>query len=159
MKGLLRVLALIGTAAALSACVTTGDVDLQLKSQWIGASSDQFFTRYGPPASEFKLANGGKIYTWRGGQAVRHVDAQYQIIDGDTFMMGRHGHWHGGVAGFWIGSPGAIMVSPPRDESIYCEAEITVDRKRVIQAIRASGDTAGLGFSLSRCAEVLGVKK
>jgi hypothetical protein len=158
MWGFLRIVGLMGTAVALSACVTTGDVDIQLKSQWIGLSSDQFFTRYGPPASEFKLANGGKIYTWRGGQAVRHVDAQYEMIDDDPFMMGHRRHWHD-HSDFWIGSPGVIMVSPPRDEPVYCEAEITVDKKRVIEAIRASGDTAGLGFSLSRCAEVLGIKK
>ena len=55
--------------------------------------------------------------------------------------------------------PEMVMVAPPRDETLNCEAQITVDRKGTIQTIRISGDTDGEGLSMSRCADVFGIKK
>ena len=51
------------------------------------------------------------------------------------------------------------MISPPQYQQLFCELQINTDKAGVITAIRASNDTDGDGFSLSRCAEVLGVTK
>jgi hypothetical protein len=156
----IHALALVCAGVALSACVTTGDVDRDLKSTWIGASSDTFFTRYGPPKSTFKLNNGDLIYTWRGGEDVRHIPAQVGVIRDDPFMWPGPGPYDRmrPWGRMWIDDPAVVMISPARDEELYCEAQLTVDRKHIIRSIRASGDTSGKGFSLSRCAEVFNVK-
>jgi hypothetical protein len=52
-----------------------------------------------------------------------------------------------------------VMVKPARVEALFCEAQITADAGGMITNIEATRDTDGEGFSLSRCAEVFGVKK
>lgn len=50
------------------------------------------------------------------------------------------------------------LLSPARTEQLYCELQLTADQENIIRSIRISKDTAGAGFSLSRCAEVMGVR-
>ena len=51
------------------------------------------------------------------------------------------------------------MITPPQYQQLFCELLINSDTAGAITSIRARNDTDGDGFSLSRCAEVLGVEK
>ena len=64
-------------------------------------------------------------------------------------------------SGISIGAAPAVqqvLVTPARTERLFCEAQITTDTAGIIVNVEATGDTTGAGFSLSRCAEVFGVK-
>lgn len=154
-----RAFQFLPVALLLSGCVTTADVTTSMQDRWTGQPVDAFFRSYGPPASSYKLGDGGQIFTWRGGTKVRHVPADYAIIHRDPFFDMRPGFYrdHPFYDGF--DDPQMVMVAPPRDETLNCEAQITVSRKRTIQSIRISSDTDGEGLSMSRCADVFGIKK
>jgi hypothetical protein len=62
----LLIFALAGIVVA--SCSTTQQAGVALQSAWIGRNADDFFKAYGPPASEFVLGDGGKIYEWIGGR-------------------------------------------------------------------------------------------
>src|SRR6516165_2990447 len=63
----LLIFALAGIVVA--GCSTTQQAGVALQTAWIGRNADDFFKRYGPPASDFALGDGGKIYEWIGGRA------------------------------------------------------------------------------------------
>jgi hypothetical protein len=118
----------------LSACSTTEQAGTALRSKWVGRSSDEFFTRYGPPASEFKLASGDTIYTWTGGQASIGVPA----VASTSFEPGG--------ATTIVSGGGSINMS--------CTVQITASGPaRTIQAIGPFRDTIGM-WQMSRCAEM-----
>ncbi|MEX6508123.1 hypothetical protein [Jiella sp. M17.18] len=62
---------------AASACTTTQEAATAVQSRWIGQPASAFFTRYGPPQSDYNLPNGDIIHTWRGGETTRTIPAQY----------------------------------------------------------------------------------
>lgn len=199
-------------SATLISCTTTEQAGSAVQSRWLGKSADDFFTQHGPPTSNYPLANGNVIYTWRGGETTRHVPARYAVPQmqvaaappplpsfGSNSSFGKPAFgmpqntttqpvWGRQVvrtetkvenpqpgvtrtttvtksSGASIGwNPPAVsgsqgqLLSPARTEQLYCELQLTADQQNVIQSIRISKDTAGAGFSLSRCAEVMGVK-
>ncbi len=158
-------------ALGVAGCTTTEEANKAIQSKWIGQPVDSFFTFYGPPASSFPLNDGGMIYTWVGGQTVRHIPAQYQTLppndankvtrtttetqknaDGSTTTTTRS-------SSFGISQPAAPrMISPARSEELFCELQITAGPDKMIRMLRATNDTDGEGLSLSRCAEIMGVK-
>lgn len=153
-------LVLLASCLALSACTTTSDAERGLGEAWPGKPVDSFFAAYGPPASSYKLSGGGVIYTWRGGRIDKHLPADYQIVRRDPFydpfMDGRP---FGPRFRPFFDDPELVMVSPARDVTLRCEAQITTDKAKRIVSIRISGDTEGEGFSQSRCADVFGTGK
>lgn len=150
----------------LSGCTTTEDANRALQSRWIGQPVERFFAAYGPPIDEYPLSSG-KIYTWRGGDKTRYIPPTYsspeparaivrtetrqdgsgQTVVTQTRVITRDPLWE------------PEIITPGRYEQLFCELQINTDRSGVIASIRASNDTTGNGFSLSRCAEVLGVEK
>jgi hypothetical protein len=156
-------------AAVVSGCATTEEANKAIQSKWIGQPADSFFTQYGPPVSSFTLNDGGRIYTWFGGEATRHIPAQYQTpkdankvtssktetrrnVDGTTTTITRTSSYDIGLP------PPPRMISPARTEQLSCEIQITTGADDVIRMLRATNDTDGEGLSFSRCAEVMGVK-
>lgn len=158
-------------------CTTTEEANKAIKSQWIGQPSDAFFSRYGPPIRSFALNDGGAVYTWRGGETTRVVPAEYRTVTppaspdplaastrttttvtnpdpGTTVTETRTTSMSIGVSP----QPQQVLVRPERVESLFCEAQISVNPAGTIANIEASRDTDGEGLSLSRCAEVFGVK-
>jgi hypothetical protein len=216
----LAALAMIAIGA--SSCTTTEQASSAVQSRWIGRPADDFFTQHGPPQSDYTLANGNVIYTWRGGETTRHIPARYAApavaaappplpsfganstfgssFGNSAFNNNAFGSkpatpangagWSRQVVqtqtkvenpqpgvtrtttttktrGASIGwnPPAAAtptnqgqLLSPARTERLFCELQLTADPQGVIQSVRIAQDTSGAGFSLSRCAEVLGVK-
>ncbi|MCB8837215.1 hypothetical protein [Aurantimonas sp. VKM B-3413] len=148
-------------AAGMAGCTTTEEANQAIQGRWIGQSSDAFFSQYGPPASQFPLNGGGTIYTWRGGETDRNIPAQYRPTTKQELELEKKGPRTiiniGGDMSMDRAPPGQVLVSQARTEQLGCEAQITTNPAGVITAIRASRDTDGEGFSLSRCAEVFGV--
>jgi hypothetical protein len=138
MRGAIALAAVVTLtlAAAVSACSTTEQAASALRSKWIGQPADAFFLRYGPPAGDFKLANGDTIYTWAGGQASFAMPA----IADTTFNPVTNS------ATTTFSGGGSINVS--------CTVQITASGPtRTIQSIAPSLDTIG-AWQLSRCAEM-----
>lgn len=172
-------LAIALLAPGLAACTTTEEANKAIKSRFIGQSSDVFFSQYGAPLSEFQLNNGGTVYRWRGGETSRTLPAEYRTLaPASDPMAGKttskttttvsqpnssttvtetrttsSSVSFGGAAG-----PQQVLVRPARVEHLFCEAQVTVDADGIITNVEATRDTDGEGFSLSRCAEVFGVK-
>lgn len=149
-------------AAVLSGCTTTEEANTVIQSRWIGQPAEVFFTQYGPPISEFPMASGNILYTWRGGDKTRYIPPQYSTpTPAQTTTRTVTRETKPGVTvtktttlgGFPTAQP--QMISPPRYEELFCELQLTADPSDRIVAIRASNDTDGEGLSFSRCAEVL----
>ena len=68
-KAMHRSIILAVVAIFLASCSTTQQAAVALQNGWVGKNADDFFKRYGPPASNFALADGGTIYEWVGGRA------------------------------------------------------------------------------------------
>ncbi|RKE84091.1 hypothetical protein [Rhizobium sp. AG855] len=149
----------------VSACTTTEDANNAARSRWLGQPVEAFFAAYGPPIDEYPLSSG-KIYTWRGGDKTRYIPPTYSSPEPATTIVRTETRSDG--SGQTVTQTRVIrsdpfwqpeMISPPRYQQLFCELQINANKAGVITAIRASNDTDGDGFSLSRCAEVLGVKK
>lgn len=159
-----RTMAMCLVAAGLAGCTTTEEANQVMQGRWIGQPSDAFFSQYGPPASEFPLNSGGTVYTWRGGETMRNVPAQYRSM---TKQEKEFAEKHrspqtvinigGGNMSVDTAPPGQVLVAPARSEELGCEAQISTNAGGIITNIRTSRDTDGEGFSFSRCAEVFGV--
>ena len=163
----------------LAGCTTTEEANNAMKSRFIGQSSDVFFSQYGAPLSSFALNNGGTVYRWRGGETTRTIPAEYKTVSNTPAnpVLGQTTKTTTTVtqpnagttvtetrttsSGISIGAAPAVqqvLVTPARTERLFCEAQITTDTAGIIVNVEATGDTTGAGFSLSRCAEVFGVK-
>lgn len=77
----IRLAALALAAATLAGCTTTEEANNIIQSRWIGQPAELFFSRYGPPVSEFRTGSGNTIYTWRGGEKTQYIPAQYSTPD------------------------------------------------------------------------------
>lgn len=171
----MKIVAAVFGLAVLVGCTTTEDANKAIQSQWIGRPSDQFFSQYGMPLSSFTLDNGGTIYRWRGGVTTQNIPAQYRTVDDGADKDEGYEETTTTVTEPDYGTtvtettttrvslgrnrPRQVLVSPARTETLFCEAQITVDQAGIVQNIQATNDTTGEGLSLSRCAEVFGVKK
>lgn len=152
--------------ALLSACTTTEDANRALQTRWIGQPAERFFAAYGPPTGEYPLSSG-KIYSWRGGDKTRYTPPTYSTPEPDRTIVRTQTRTDG--SGKTVVTETRIvqrdpfwepeMISPPQYQQLFCELQINTDKSDIIVSIRASNDTDGDGFSLSRCAEVLDVKK
>ena len=47
-------------AAALASCATTAGYESMLQT-WVGSSTDQLVSRWGPPQSSYRLSNDGSV--------------------------------------------------------------------------------------------------
>ena len=136
----------IGTilaALTLTACQSSQEAAKLVQSEWIGQRADAFFVANGPPRDSFLRDGGGTIYTWRGGDAT--ITRPGQLRARQT------------VSPTYDGRParGAIVsYQPPQQLNYFCEMQIATNDQDVIESIRISRDTAGTGFSFSRCGEV-----
>lgn len=159
MPKLYRPLAALAACILMAGCTTTEDAQRAMAQRWPGQPVDSFFSAYGPPLSSYKLAGGRVIYTWRGGRMDKYIPPDYQVVRRDPFYDPMFDRRFGPGFRPWFDDPQVVMVSPGRDVRLQCEAQITVDKARIIETISLSGDTEGDGISRSRCAEVFGVKK
>ena len=160
----MRSLLAVAMAVALAGCTTTDDANNSIQSQWIGRSTDAFFAQYGPPVRSFPMNSGGTIYTWHGGDTSRTVAPVYRdMTDAEKDAAKRGPSTIINIAtdgsSFQSAPPGKVLVTPGRSDQLSCEAQITTDVSGVITDIKATRDSDGEGFSLSRCAEVFGVKR
>ena len=157
--------AIATTAVILYGCTTTEEANKAIQSRWIGPPADMFFSQYGPPESVYRMTGGGNVYTWRGGDKTRYVPAQYERVETPAVARSVTTEvTNGQVTKTSTSTVGVSMparermISPARNEQLFCEIQISTDPADRIQSIRASNDTDGEGLSLSRCAEVMGVK-
>jgi hypothetical protein len=160
--------ALLALAALLLAgCQTTQQTTILLNDSWAGAPADRFFVRNGAPVSEFKLANGGTIYGWRGGE--QSITITETIREEDPFEEFRPRYRRPGLPRYAInpetGEERRVFPADPfpefrnerivsRRETVFCEADIATDRRDRIINITIRKDTRGVGLSSSRCAEI-----
>ena len=164
--------------SAVAGCTTTEEANQAMKSRFIGQPSDSFFSQYGAPQTAFPLNNGGTVYRWRGGETVRSYPAEYKTVETKQAPLASQTQTttkttlsqpaanttltRTTTTSYGVGaaqpSSQQVMVRPARNETLFCEAQITTDSAGLIVNIEATRDTDGAGFSLSRCAEVFGVK-
>ena len=159
----------------LSGCATTQDAEKHLGAKYIGKSSDAFFSHNGPPLSYFELNNGGRLYTWRGGETMIVTPAETKTIvaappaqttTSSTTTTQSNPDPNTTVTkttstSFSVGTPGAaatVVTKPAQKIPIYCEVQITTDPAGTITDIKATGDTQSVGLVGSRCAEIFGTK-
>ena len=139
------IVAVLMAGLALAGCTTTEEAAMAVRAKWIGQPVDRFFVENGPPVSSYALDAGGMIYTWRGGETSYTRPAQYQT----RTAFGPEGR---PVRRATI----TTMVQPAQEVPLLCEAQLTTDKRGMIQAVRINRDTEGEGLSLSRCAEIFG---
>jgi hypothetical protein len=165
----IRLAAALAALTTLAGCTTTEEANTVIQSRWVGQPVELFFSQYGPPVSEFSMASGNVIYTWRGGDATRYIAPTYTTPPANQPAYGttttttevtkpRRGRTETKTTTTSVGvtvPQQPQMISPPRYEELYCEVQITADPSERILAIRATNDTDGEGLSFSRCAEVL----
>ncbi|BDA85763.1 hypothetical protein Sa4125_33050 [Aureimonas sp. SA4125] len=151
----------VALAAVLmvTGCTTTEEANVAMRTDWIGRSSDDFFSAYGPPYQSYDRQDGGTIYSWRGGETRRFVPAQFATVgEGRERKTTRVVTDSSGRSVVETRSrteePLRVMTAPPRSEELFCEAQITADKDGIIRFIGATGDTDGEGLSFSRCGEL-----
>jgi hypothetical protein len=165
MTAFLKSSALLICGLMLAGCQTTQQTAIALNDSWIGQSADRFFTRNGGPYDRFKLANGGTIYNWRGGE--RDITITETIREEDPFedpfpeyrrpLRPRYRFDENG-------DPQRVFPTRAfpefrnertvsRQETVVCEADIATDRRNRIVNITIRKDTRGVGVN-SRCAEI-----
>ena len=92
--------------------------------------------------------------TENGRKITRTTTETHKKADGSTVTTTKSSSF--GISGQPVAPQ---LVSPARTEELFCELQITTGPDKSIRMLRATNDTDGEGFSLSRCAEVMGVKK
>ena len=169
-------------SVALAGCTTTEETTANAQSRWVGQPADVFFAAYGPPRSNYPLNNGGTLYTWRGGEKEVPVAKPRNSMfkkppQQTTFNRGfsktttKVTHMSPGMIKTTTkSSSGSASINvdkllntlanggrapKPEMRRVYCEMQISTDANDVITSLHNTGDTAGAGFSLSRCAEIL----
>jgi hypothetical protein len=155
-----RALLTLFFALFLAACQTTGETALTLNQSWTGKPADRFFRQYGAPVSTFRLADGGRIHSWRGGFTT--VTITETIVEDDPFDLIDRRIRDEDPFDPRLGFPrprsrfgrfrNERIVS--REVPLVCEADIVTDRRNRIVNIVIRTDTGGAGLSLSRCAEI-----
>ncbi|WP_349370920.1 hypothetical protein [Salinarimonas sp.] len=168
----MRLAAVAALAVTLSACQTTQQAAERVQGKWIGQPVDAFFVENGPPVSSYALADGGLIYTWRGGEAsfVRPAQVRTTPLAPSQPLMSRSRtttttsapepgttvtRTTTTSASFGFTPPAVTTVVRPAERvNLVCEAQITADAEGVIRAVRISRDTQGAFLSLSRCADI-----
>jgi hypothetical protein len=153
----------LGLALFLAACQTTGETALNLNQSWIGQPADRFFRQHGAPASTFRLADGGRIHTWRGGRTT--ITVTETIEEEDPFDRIERRIYDEDPFDPRVRFPNDRFRRDPfprfrnerivsREVPLVCEADIVADRRGRIANIVIRTDTRGAGLSLSRCAEI-----
>ena len=168
---------------ALTGCQTTEETAANMQSKWVGQPSDAFFAAYGPPRTRFPMSNGNTLYTWRGGEqqvAVAQAPKPYKPFNHQTStntfnrgfsnsstkvtqvsptMIKSTTKTTSGSVNFdldkFMSSVAGTQKPAQRTRLAYCEVQITTNPSGLIINMSNTGDTAGVGFSLSRCAEVI----
>lgn len=136
------------TVVALAGCQTSQEAARNMQNRWIGMPADSFFVENGPPVSTFQRDNGGEIYTWRGGEKTSVTPAQFRstVQPAKPSIHDR---------GYTAPRPTVVTTyQPERRYDYVCEAQIVADAQGIIEAVRISRDTDGVGLSFSRCAEL-----
>ena len=132
-----RSIILAVVAIFLASCSTTQQAAVALQNGWVGKNADDFFKRYGPPASNFALADGGIIYEWVGGRAAVYVPGTASTTTTTIGNTAFSNTQFSGGGNIYLG----------------CKVRITTTRDRTITAIAPSGDSLGM-WQTSRCAEL-----
>ena len=154
----------VAMAVALAGCTTTEDANNAIQSQWIGRSTDAFFAQYGPPIRSYPMNSGGTIYTWHGGDKRRNVSPVYRDMTDAEKQAAKNNPYaviniNTNGSSYESVPPGKVLLTPGRVDDLSCETQISADASGIITAIKATRDSDGDGFSMSRCAEVFGVKR
>lgn len=125
-------------AVLLSSCSTTSSTLPALNRAYVGKNSDEFFVRHGPPASEYELNSGGKIYKWNSSLVSYSMPATAT----HTGNVGPYGNYYGTSSASGGGSL-----------DLYTILRITTDPKDRIKSIEIEKDTIGK-WTLSRFSEI-----
>lgn len=168
-----QLVAAMAVSVLVSACGATPERAQQsLSARFVGQPVESFFSRYGMPLQTMATSDGGKMYSWRGGQFFVNHPAQVQTVSGagggqETTRTTSHTTQTGpgssktestsvtvGIAA----APTTIVTQPATSEELVCEAQITTNARGIITAFNTTRDTRGGEMGLSRCAEVFGVK-
>ena len=68
MKNYMQMLATLIATGMLSGCLSsTQSIAERTISDWAGKPVEQFFLRYGPPASQYNASGDKAVYRWDGG--------------------------------------------------------------------------------------------
>ena len=140
MTGSNRKVLLCFVIFALGGCTTTNQAAGVLHSKWDGQPADKFFLQYGPPVSAYAMADGGKIFTWVGGQAnipLPGTASTTTNVIGNTALSTTTYQESGNLA-------------------LGCRVQIATAQSGIITTIKPVGDSIGM-WQTSRRAEIFGV--
>ncbi len=130
----MRQIALVLACLALEACATAKQTERTLPMSWEGQPVDAFFARYGPPVSQYVMADGGKLFTWIGGETTIRLRGASS-------------------SGFLDDTSEAI---PDDSLDVGCKMQIITSRDGKITSMGPEQYATGI-WQASRCAEVFGV--
>ena len=119
-------LALVLTASAVAA---SHENTLQ---RWVGASSDQLVSAWGPPSSEYNLNNGGKVleYVKVNNVAVSGYTYKQPVTTFQNGAVSAYGN-NGSVQGNYNGTSTTYVQrqTPSLNITMWCKTRFTVDSK------------------------------
>ena len=136
----MRLAVFLWACMTLTGCTTTKQAAEVLHSSWEGQPVDAFFVKYGPPVSQYTMADGGKIFTWIGGRA-------------DVSLPGSASTTTNFVGNTAVST---TTYDDPADIHLGCKVQIVTAKDGSITSISPVGDSIGM-WQTSRCAEIFGV--
>lgn len=160
----MRYICLLLGGLLLASCQTTQQLASSLQSKWIGRSADQFFIDNGAPRSSYTMRDGGRIYSWVGGQKSIDLPGTGQtttnVIGNTAFLTTTYQDRSelSQTTTNFIGNT-AFSTTTHQDRSelrLGCAVQIVTDKSGIITTIKPTADTIGM-WQLSRCAEIFGI--
>ncbi|HSJ02936.1 MAG TPA: hypothetical protein VK956_10805 [Verrucomicrobium sp.] len=122
----------------LCSCSTSSTTLAAVNKAYKGKNADDFFINHGPPASQYVLTNGGKVYRWNSSITSYHMGGLIRT----TGSVDAYGNYSG--TSFVTGG-GAV--------DVYTIVRILADPSNKVQSIAVEKDTIGK-WTLSRFSEV-----
>lgn len=150
-------IAVLAATATLAGCATTEEASTAARSRWVGQSADSFFSQFGPPASQYTMANGDTLYTWRGGETVRQTPARYAAPTAPSPIAGG---WSGGTgpafrpsaigaSGFGQGGMASAPSTPLYGRQTVQTSSMTDNSQPGVTRTTTTTTTSGGGINLT----------
>lgn len=129
---------LIIAIAALVGCASTEQIGGDINTLWQHQHVDTFFQQYGPPATQYKMAGDGTIFTW-----------QSNVLG---YTMPSHTTFNANVSSYGTVTGNAFETGGG-SITVFCKLQLTASDDGLIKQVKIQRDTMGK-WRLSRCSEI-----
>lgn len=144
----------LASVLALSSCVATKEMADKLNAQYAGRSADEFFLKYGAPATRHQLNSGDVMFLWNSGVTTFAMPETTTTTTTHTGTV--NGLSGGGVTTGTYSGVSRSMSSTSGGGAIktQCEVQLVTASDGTIRNLRITKNTIG-NWLPSRCDEVL----